>query len=271
MNSITVIGTGFYKNQLTLEAVDLLNGASQIILHTARCGVTEYLDEKNIPYSSLDELYDTHEDFDEHAEAAAEAVEAAAKAGDVVYCVMDIRDLSACILAERGADIIPGPPGEGILFACASDGTQFYSASDWEDMHPDASLNTIVREIDSRELSCEVKLRLMESYPDDAECMIVSHIEAKYIELHELDRQQGYDHRFSVFVRAEKDASRLNDISLRGLIACARTNNELYKEGDFSSLSDDIARISGAIAYAEDRGEFTAADIAVDARDVILG
>jgi len=72
-------------------------------------------------------------------------------------------------------------------------------------------------------------------------------------------------------VRAEKDASRLNDISLRGLIACARTNNELYKEGDFSSLSDDIARISGAIAYAEDRGEFTAADIAVDARDVILG
>lgn len=271
MGHITVIGVGFDKKHLTLEAIEALNSGSSVILHTERCGVAEYLTEKNIAYTSLDELYDTYEDFDEHAEAAAEAVELASENGDVVYCVMDIRDLSAGLLAENGATLISGPSAEGILMAYATDGTQFYSASDWENMYPDAGLNTIVREIDNKELACEVKLRLMESYPDDAECISVSAEGSRKFELHTLDRQADFDHRFSVFVRGNADISAHNDITFRRLVSAARANDDLYKEAGDDELADMIAKSAGAVAYAEDRGEFTSSDIMVYARDVILG
>ncbi|MBQ4088341.1 MAG: hypothetical protein IJC56_00480 [Clostridia bacterium] len=270
MGNITVIGVGFSREQLTLGAADLLKKSLQVILHTERCGVTEFLNENNIEYRSLDYLYEEYEDFDEHADAAAEAVNAAAENGDVLYCVMDIRDKSAALLAEEGAKIIPGPVSEGALMAFAAEATQLYAASDWEDMHPDAGLCTIVREIDTKELACEVKLRLMEAYPDDADVIIESAGEIRKISLYDLDRTGGYDHRFSALIMAEKDAGRLNDISMRRLVEAARANDDVYKEGDAAELADSVARIAGAIAYAEDRGEYTTADIMIDARDVIM-
>ncbi len=270
MGSVTVVGVGFEKDQLTLRAAEMLKSGARIILHTERCGVAEYLKENGIEYTSLDELYEQYEDFDEHAEAACDAVEAASEGCDVVYCVMDVRDLSACMLAENGAEVIPGPSAEGMLMTFASGGTQLYSASDWENIYPDGELNTIVREIDTRELSCEVKLKLMETYPDDADCIIMCAGGMKSISLHELDRQNGYDHRFSVLVKAESDAEKLNSLTMRKLVEAARANDGVYKEADFAEISDAVMKAAGAIAYAEDRGEFNLADIMLDARDELM-
>ena len=271
MSSIIVIGTGYRKEQLTLEAVSELKKAGRVILHTERCGVAEYLQENSIDFDTLDELYETYDDFDEHAEAAADAVEAAAENCCVAYCVMDIRDRSAGLLAERGARIIPGPPCEGSLISFCEGGVQLYAASEWEDMRPDAGICVLIREIDSRELAAEVKLRLMEAYPDDAEVIIKS-AEAgiRRIELFDLDRQTGYDHRFCALVKGENDVSRLNDITLHRLVEVARTSDLFYKEADSAELANAAARIAGGIAYAEDRGEFCAADIMIDARDIFL-
>lgn len=271
MGSVTVIGVGFRREQLTLGAVEVLKGGAQVILHTERCGAAGFLDENGIGYTSLDRLYDEYEDFDEHAQAAADAVSAAAATGDVAYCVMDVRDMSAGILAKRGARIIPGPASEDALMAFASGAAQLYAAADWETMHPDADRCAIVREIDSRELACEVKLRLMEAYPDDAEAVTVSGDgDIRRIKLFDLDRQQGYDHRFSVMVSSEADIERRNDISFRSLVELARRSDEAYMEGNADELAKNLARIAGAVAYAEDRGEFGAADIMLDARDILL-
>lgn len=154
--------------------------------------------------------------------------------------------------------------------AFAAEATQLYAASDWENMYPDAGLNSIVREIDNKELACEVKLRLMEAYPDDADVIVEASGGLKKIKLYDLDRCEGYDHRFSAIIMAESDISKLNDVSMRRLVEAARANDALYKEGDYAELGDSMARIAGAIAYAEDRGEFKAADIMMDARDVIV-
>lgn len=269
MGKITVVGVGFEKKHLTFEAADILGSGDEIILHTERCGVAEYLNEKNISFTSLDSLYEQYEDFDEHAEAAAEAVENAAEEADVVYCVMDVRDLSAGILAERGAAVIPGPSTEGALLAYASGATQFYSASDWENMYPDGEMNTLVREIDSKELSCEVKLRLMETYPDEAECIVCWANGVKKIKLHELDRQTEYDHRFSMLVKAETDSEMLNSISFRMLVDAARASDNVYKEKSAEETAGMLAEAAGAIAYAADRGEYTLAEIMLDAKDEV--
>lgn len=271
MGDITVIGVGFRRDQLTLGAVEALKSVPQVILHTARCGAAEFLDECGINYSSLDRLYEEYEDFDEHAQAAADAVTAAAHAGDVAYCVMDVRDASAAILAERGARIVAGPPAEDSLMAFAPGGAQLYTAAEWENMYPDADVPAIVREIASRELACEVKLRLMEAYPSDASVATVSgEGDIRRIKLYDLDRQQGYDHRFSALVFAETDVSRRNDASFRALVSLARRSDSAYREGDEDELAKSMARIAGAAAYAEDRGEFSAADVMLGARDILL-
>lgn len=271
MGSVTVIGVGFRREQLTLGAVAALNSGAQVILHTARCGAAGFLEENGIDYVSLDRLYEEYEDFDEHAHAAADAVVEAANSGNVIYCVMDVRDTSAGILAERGARIIAGPPAEDALMAFISDGVQLYAAADWENMRPDAGKSAIVREIDSRELACEVKLRLMEAYPDDAAAItLAGDGDIKRIKLYDLDRQQGYDHRFSVMVSAETDIARRNDVSFRALVETARRSEAAYREGNADELAKSMARIAGAAAYAEDRGEFGAADVMLDARDILL-
>jgi len=267
MGSVVVVGVGYCEDQLTLKAAELLKSGADIILHTERCGVADYLRKNSIAYTSLDGLYDVHEDFDEHAEAAANAVNKAAEINDVVYCVMDVRDLSARILAENGARIVPGPAAEGALMAWTSQPTQYYAAADWEEIYPDADMNTVVREIDSRELACEVKLRLMETYPDETECMVMSSQGICRTELHMLDRMSGYDHRFCVLVKAEKDVYSLNSLPMRKLVETARTCDAVYAECPPEEIAAILAKAAGAIAYAEDRGEFTLADMMIDARD----
>ena len=74
MSQIIVIGCGFRREQLTLEAVEALQSADKVLLHTGRCGLAEYLQEKGIPFETLDALYERAEDFDEHARLAAQAV-----------------------------------------------------------------------------------------------------------------------------------------------------------------------------------------------------
>ena len=260
MGNITVIGTGFFEDQLTLGAIKAIKAADRVILHTERCGAAEYLKANGIEWTSLDRLYDEYEDFDEHAEAAAEAVEEAAQDGNVAYCVFDVRDLSAAYLARDGAKVIAGPGAEGALMALAEGGVRLYSASDWEEMIPDAAVCTIVREIDKYELACEVKLKLSRAYPDDARCVFMRGEDMREIKLYEMDRLEEYDHMCSVLVMGENDPEKKNACSVEDLMRLARMGKE-YAEGDFDGLCRDIARVAGAAAWAEDRGDYDLSEI----------
>ena len=174
MGRITVIGTGFEEKQLTLEAVELLQSGAKVLLHTGRCGCAEWLARRGIPFETLDELYEQCEDFDEHARLAAEAVCRAAESGDVVYGVFDVRDLSVSALLglRSDASVVPGPPTEGVLMAYAGDSVQLLEASDWENYVLSPARSALVRELDSRELAAEVKLKLMEVYPEESETLV---------------------------------------------------------------------------------------------------
>lgn len=260
MGKITVIGTGYFEEQLTLGAIRAMRSASKVILHTGRCGAADYLSANGIEWSSLDALYEEYDDFDEHAEAAASAVKAAAEEGDVAYCVFDVRDMSARILALDGAQVMPGPGAEGALMALADGETRLFSASDWENMDADAACCTIVREIDKYELACEVKLKLTNAYPDDAEAIFMSGREVRRIKLYELDRLEAYDHMCSVLVMPEKDPSKKNSCSLADLSRLAR-GSKGYSEGEFGELCSAVIGAAAQAAYAEDRGDYSLSDV----------
>ena len=206
MGMITIVGMGWKVGQLTLEAIEALTGGGRVILHTERCGCAAWLDDKGVAYESLDSLYESCEDFDEHASAASDAVEQAAGDRDVVYGVFDIRDRSAQLLMERRAGtvrVIAGPPVEGALLAFACGETRSVEASAWEDCHFAIRENCLIRELDSRELAAEIKLKLMEVYPEEGDIWVLNGGEAPAsIPLYALDRLERYDHMTCALVPA---------------------------------------------------------------------
>lgn len=221
MGHLTIVGVGLEAGNLTFAAAEHLQSGAKVILHTDRIGCAEWLRSKGIEFTSLDDLYETCPDFDEHALAAANAVIQAAEENDVVYAVYDIRDRSVQqILAQRKkTDVIAGPPTEGALFALAEGCTRMLEASDWENYHLSAQENVIIREIDSRALASEVKLKLMDVYPEESTAYLLSGDGSiARLPLFDLDRYKQYDHRTCAFIRAEKDVTKLERFGFDELV-----------------------------------------------------
>lgn len=213
MGKITVVGLGYEENQLTLQAIQLLRSGARVILHTQQCGCAQWLRDQKIAFESLDGLYESCEDFDEHAQLAADAVLKAAADADVVYGVFDVRDRSVGALldaAGREIRVVAGPPAEDALLAYAKGPVDLLEASDWENYALSSRRNALVRELDGRQLAGEVKLRLMEVYPEESQIFVrFGDGGIARTELYNLDRLQHYDHRTCALIPAVPDLTAL--------------------------------------------------------------
>lgn len=221
MKQITVVGVGLEIGQLTLDAVEALSSSARVVLHTGRIGCAEWLENKEIPFETLDHLYDACEDFDEHAEHAADHILEAAMEEDVVYAVYDVRDRSVLKLSQREVKmrVIAGPPVEGALLSHLDGSTRMLEASDWQNFHLSAMENTLVRELNSRELTSEVKLKLMECYPDETRCFLLNGDGSiARVPLYDLDRMKRYDHRSCALIPAQRDLMKLERYSFDELV-----------------------------------------------------
>ena len=212
MSRIIVIGCGFRREQLTLEAVEAIEGADKVLLRTGRCGLRVHLVEKGVAFETLDALYERAGDFDELIRLTAQAVLDASREGSVAYAVFDVRDVSVQALLKTGADVrvIAGPPAEEGLWAFAEGATDCWAASEWETWTLHADRNALIREVDTRELAAEVKLKLMDCYPEESEIYVrAGDGGVEKTSLVELDRLPAYDHRLSVLVPAQRELTKL--------------------------------------------------------------
>lgn len=212
MSRIIVIGCGFRREQLTLEAIEAIEGADKVLLRTGRCGLRDHLVEKGVAFETLDALYERAEDFDELIRLTTQAVLDASREGSVAYAVFDVRDVSVQALLKTGADVrvIAGPPAEEGLWAFAEGATDCWAASEWETWTLHADRNALIREVDTRELAAEVKLKLMDCYPEESEIYVrAGDGGVEKTSLVELDRLPAYDHRLSVLVPAQRELTKL--------------------------------------------------------------
>lgn len=225
MGKITVVGVGLEIGDLTFAAADALSAQAKLILHTEQIGCADYLKEKKIPYETLDRLYETCEDFDQHAAMAADYVIARAAEADVVYAVYDVRDVSVLKLSERVSKlrVIAGPPVESALLARLDGATRMLEASDWENFSLSAADNALIREINKRELASEIKLKLMECYPDETRVFFLSEGgEVSRIPLYDLDRMKRYDHRSCALIPAQRNLMELERYGFDDLVRIMR-------------------------------------------------
>jgi uncharacterized protein YabN with tetrapyrrole methylase and pyrophosphatase domain len=179
--------------------------------------------------------------------------------------VFDVRDESAVLLAGAGARVIPGPPLEGALAGRVSGEVLLAPASDWERIQPDASRAMLIRELDSRALASEVKVRLMEAYPDDARTDVLTGGGIAKIPLYDLDRLARYDHATAALIYPEWDIAKRPRLTALDLQPLVRSDARAYAPEEYEELCDLALRLVGAATYAQDRGEYNLYDIITDA------
>ncbi len=281
MEPITVaaLGTG-REEDLTLGAVRTMKEAGRLILRTGRCGAAALLDREGIRYETLDDLYETAEDFDELNRLSAERILKAAQNERVCFAVFDpAQDGAVRLIRERVDRVVPGvsagaaaleaalPKGEGRIVAAA-------------DLDTVSSQGTLcLTEMDSRLLAGECKMKLLELYAPDTPVYFFPQSEKAaprplLTALEDLDRQKDslYGHLCCAVIPERdvgdkkrcdfEDLKRVMDV-LRGEDGCPWDREQTHQ-----SLRNYLVEEAYETAAAIDAGEWEHA--AEELGDVLL-
>jgi tetrapyrrole methylase family protein/MazG family protein len=220
--TVTILGLGPGNPQhLTREAWQTLNQAREVFLRTAVHPVVASLP-SHLELHSFDYIYESLDDFSAVYDAIAEEVIARGqRASGVVYAVPGhplVGEASVQrILARAHAEGLPVRLVEGLSFVepvlslLGLDGLAGLQLADATELasahHPplDPDRPALLGQLYGRRLASDVKLTLMNAYPDDHLVTLVRAAgigdgEVTTIPLHELDRGQPLDHLTTLYV-----------------------------------------------------------------------
>ncbi len=223
MGKIIIIGLGpGSPDELSLGALRLLQSGRAVYLRTAVHPVVAYLVEQGVSYRSFDHLYDTAATFEAvYISIAAELVERAVAGEEIVYAVpghpavaeQSVRETCAQAAAAGVAvEVRPGVSFLDTLFCRLpfdpADGLKVIDALQTDRQRPDPAVANIIAQVHNQLVASEVKLQLMETYPDEYPIRVIraggvsGEEQIVTIPLYELDRLPWLDHLTSVFVPA---------------------------------------------------------------------
>ena len=166
---ITLVGMGTNKDDVSLRALSAVRSATSVWLRTDRLSAAATLRGLGIPFSTMDDLYESAPDFDALQSAI---VERLSSQHGAVYCV-DGSGTDDPILpllkAACEVSVIPGvSPAVGALAAAGISApafsTQSATALVAERVFYRAEGVLVITEIDDPYLAGEVKLRLLDAY-----------------------------------------------------------------------------------------------------------
>jgi len=227
---ITVVGLGTGDpDQLTLGVWRRLQQAERLYIRTEQHPMMGMLKENGIAYTSFDYLYEQHGSFPDVYAAIADTLIREGAASPVAYAVPGhpmVAERTVQLLRERcGAEglelLVLG--GESFLdqafISFGFDPIEGFSLLDAAELQPSLlqpQMNTLIGQVYDAFTASDVKLALMERYPDDYE-VVVGHALGvageeliQRIPLYELDRIDGYGNLSLVWVPRSDDASLRN-------------------------------------------------------------
>ncbi len=222
--SITILGLGPGDPQhLTREAWDLLSQADEVYLRTARHPTVAGLPTHLTRYS-FDDLYETTDDFVTlYGTIAARILTLGQRPQGVLYAVpghplvgeSSVQQILALARAEgQVVRLVEGlsfvEPVLSLLGLDGLDGLQLSDATDLAAAHHpplDPDRPALVGQLYGRRLASEVKLTLMNAYPDDHPVTLVraagtDQAAMATVLLYELDRGQQVDHLTTLYLPA---------------------------------------------------------------------
>lgn len=219
--NLTIVGLGpGDPKQLTLEAQEVLARAPEICVRTRKHPTVDALSAMAI--RSFDAMYEQYDDFAQvYAAIAEEVIRLAQRDAGVVYAVpghplVGERSVQLALRMAREAGIpvriVDGlsfiEPTLSALGVDALDGLQIADATELALLHHprlDPDRPALVAQLYSRDLAAEVKLTLMNQYPDEHPVVLVGAAgtprqRVAELPLYEIDRQPWVDHLTSLYV-----------------------------------------------------------------------
>jgi tetrapyrrole methylase family protein / MazG family protein len=223
--TLTIVGLGPGNiEDLTLKAWRTLESADIVYLRTERHPCVAHLPQTTL-YKSFDDLYEQHDDFAEVYAAISDKLLSMATGADVVYAVpgdplvgeaTTTHLLQAAESAHISVQIVNGisfiEPMLKALGIDALDGLQILDGLTVAAMHHpplNPSFPAFVAQVYSRQVASDVKLTLMNQYPDDFPVQLIHSAGAETTEtqieavpLYEIDRSERINHLTSLYVPA---------------------------------------------------------------------
>ncbi|MBE1447186.1 nucleoside triphosphate pyrophosphohydrolase [Paenibacillus sp. OAS669] len=227
---ITVVGLGSGdEDQLTLGVWKKLKQADRIYLRTDQHPMVKLLRENDIAFESFDKLYESRDTFEQVYEAIAdELLRKVKEAGELLYAVPGhpmVAEMTVQLLKARCPEAgieLTLLGGESFLDQAfirlgfdPIEGFQLLNGTELSVHALNPQLHTIIGQVYDTYSASDVKLTLMELYPDDWE-VVVGHAlgvpgeEAIHrIPLYELDHLQDYGNLSLIWIpRSDEDRLR---------------------------------------------------------------
>ena len=222
MPIIHVIGLGSsnYK-ELTLGAVELLQSGLPIYLRTVWHPSVSWLEKQGIQFKSFDALYEETNAFEDlYAKIADLLIDEVTQHQEIIYAVpghpLLAERVSEILLSKSTTDLFEAKVYSSVsaldsITACLGiDPSAGLVIQDALAYKPYAGeLPQLVLQVYNRRIASDLKLTLMDSYPDEAVCTVIKAAglpEQERIEkvfLHELDHLDWFDHLCSVFIEGK--------------------------------------------------------------------
>ena len=275
--SIAIVGLGpGTSDLLTLEAQRRLAAADEVYLRTRQHPTVATLPD-SLTIHDFDHLYQSSSTFEQVYDAiAAEVVRLGQRPQGVVYAVPGhplvgeaTTQRILALAAERGVavEIVEGlsfiGPTLSALGLDPLDGLQIADAvavADQYHPHLSADRPALLSQLYSREVASEVKLTLMNLYPDEHPVTLVraagaADMAVRTLPLYELDRQPDLDHLTSLYVpplEAPSSYETLQDVvaHLRAPDGCPWDRKQTHE-----SLRDGLLEETYEVLEAIDAGD----------------
>ncbi|MDO5376532.1 MAG: MazG nucleotide pyrophosphohydrolase domain-containing protein [Staphylococcus rostri] len=221
-HQLTIIGLGNYGlDELPMGIYRLMTQHQRLYVRTAEHPVIQEL--QNIEIISFDDVYEQHDTFEPVYEAITTQLLEQAQHDDIVYAVPGhprVAETTTQYLLTRAADygvtveVKGGRSFIDDIFAAVNvdpnDGFTMLDATALDIAALNPRTATIITQVYSAMVAGELKLQLMERYPDDFEVTIVdgahqSGATLTTVPLYELDHEDRFTNLTSVFVPAVTD------------------------------------------------------------------
>ncbi len=295
---ITVVGLGpGAPADLTLAAWQALAGARRLLLRTGRHPLVAALEEQRAmpPYETCDDLYEAHDEFASvYAAIAARVLELGRQPGGVVYAVPGspwVGEATTRMLLSEAAGqgltmhIVDGgsfiAPALAAAGVDALDGAQIVDAMLLARQHHprvEVSLPLLIGQLYARWLASDVKLTLLNAYPDDHPVTLISAAgterqTTQQSALFELDHGESFDHLTSLYVPPLAQGGSVSDLQeivahLRAPEGCPWDQEQTLESLRQDLLGEAVEVLEAIDAEAD--GDDNSAHIAEELGDLLL-
>lgn len=242
---ITIVGLGAGNmDQLPFGVYRTLKSAKKLYLRTREHPVIQELEREGLAYTSFDNVYEQNDQFEDvYEEITKLLLDTARSEETVVYAVPGhplVAEKTVQLLLEEGPKqnvrikIGGGQSFIDALFTAVKadpiEGFQLLDGTDLQLNDIRTNQHLIIGQMYDAYVASDIKLTLMEKYPDEYEVIIVTAAGSeeeslKKVPLYELDRQVSLNNLTSLYVPPMKENSHKEFTFLRDIIAQLRGPN----------------------------------------------